>query len=77
MLATINDNFERIEPLNMPIIIKNISTNLLVDTGSVGNILNKSLAAQVFTSNLFAIWVSKNNKPQLRTFPNETIQIKG
>ena len=44
-LALIENDIEKIEPLNMPIKIGNISTTLLVDSGSSCSILNWSLAS--------------------------------
>ena len=39
--------------------------------------MNKSLAVRVINSSPYAIFVRKINKPQLRTFSNQPIQIEG
>ena len=48
----------------------------LIDSGSACSILIKSLAARIVSSNTIEIWVNENNKPQLRTIPNELTQIE-
>ena len=46
--VALNENdIEKIEPLSMPIKIGNITTTLLVDSGSPCSILNRSLTSQV------------------------------
>ena len=74
MVATIHNDLGKIEPLNIPIQIRNISTTLFVDLGSPLSFLNKSLAAQVVSSNAYEIWVREIHKSQLRTFSTEPIQ---
>ena len=61
----------------MPIKIGNINTTLFVDSGSACSILNRSLASQVVQGSLRAFWISQKTSPQLRTFSNETIKVKG
>ena len=51
MVATIHNDHEQIEPLNMPIKIEIISTTLSADAGSAFRILN----AQVVNINPYAI----------------------
>ena len=68
---------EKVEPLNMPLKIGNVNTTLLVDSGSACSILNHSLASQVVHRSPRALWVKKTTPPQLRTFSNEPIQVKG
>ena len=60
----------------MPIKIGNISTTLLVDTGSACSNLNRSLTSQVVRSSPHAFLVHDNAIPQLRTFSNEPIHIE-
>ena len=74
MVAAIHNDLDKIEPLNMPIKIKNISTTLLVVSGSACSTLNKSTTARVVNSKLQAIWAGQINKQQLRLFPNQPIQ---
>ena len=70
MVATIHNDPEKFEPPKLPIKTEYISTTLIVDSGIVCNILNKSLAAQLVSSNPYAIWVREINKTQLRTISN-------
>ena len=60
----------------MPIKIFNISTTLLVDSGSACSILNRSLAKQVVTSSPHAVGIHDKISPQLITFSNEPIHIE-
>ena len=71
MVATISE----IELLNMPIKTRNISTTLLVDSGSACSIFDKSLASRVVNSISQAIWFS--NQLKFWTFFNGTIHIEG
>ena len=77
ILATIHNNLEIIELLKMPIKIGNITTTLLIDSGSACSILIQSLATRVLNSNPLAIWVREIKEPKLRTFSNEPIQFEG
>ena len=61
----------------MPIKIGNHNTALLVDSGSICSILNRSLASQVVQSSPRALCINGNVSPQLRTFLDEPIQIGG
>ena len=61
----------------MPIKIGNVSTTLLLDSGSACSILNPSLASQAVKSSPHAIWIHEKVSPQLRTFSNEPIHIEG
>ena len=54
-VALIENDIAKIEHLNMPIEIDNISTTLLVDSGSACTILSRSLASQVVKNNPHAI----------------------
>ena len=55
----IENAVEKVEPLNMPIKIGNINTTLLVVSGSVCNILNRSLASQLVQSSARVFWISE------------------
>ena len=59
----------------MPVKIGNISTTLLVDSGSACSIQNSLLTSQVVKSSPYAIWIHEKVSPQLRTFSNEPIHI--
>ena len=76
-VALIENEIEKIEPPNMPIKIDNISTTLLVDSGSACSVLNRSLTSQVVNSSPRAFWIHEKTSPQLRTFLNEPIHIEG
>ena len=54
MKPLIQNDMAKIEPLNMPTKIGNISTTLFVDSRSAGSILNPSLASQVVKGSLHA-----------------------
>ena len=76
MVATIRNNLEKSEPLNLPIKIGNISRNFFVDSGNPCSSLNNSLAVRVVNSIPFAMRVLEIIQPQLRTFSNEPIHIE-
>ena len=76
-VALIEIDVAKIEPLNMPVKIGNISSTLLVDSGSACRILNRSLATQVVKSRPHAVWIHEKVRPQIRTFSNEPIHIEG
>ena len=61
----------------MLIKIANISTTLLVDSGSACSIFKRSLLSQVVESSPQAIWIHEKVSQKLRTFSNEPIYIKG
>ena len=77
IVALIENDIAKIEPLNMPIKIGNISTTLLVDSGSACNYLNRLLATQVVKSSPHAVWIHDKVSPELRKFSKEPIHIKG
>ena len=58
-VAVIENAVEKVEPLNMPIKIGNITTTLLVDSGSACSFLNRSLASQVVQSSPRTFWISE------------------
>ena len=76
-VAVIENAVEKVELLNMPIKIHNITTTLLVNSGSAFSILNRSLALQVVQSGPRAFWISEKLFLQLRTFSNEPIHVEG
>ena len=76
-VAVIENGIAKIEPLNMSTKIGNISTKLLVDSGSACSILNRSLASRVVKSSPHGIWIHEKVSRQLRTFLYETIHIEG
>ena len=76
-VAVIENSVEKVEPLNMPVKIGNITTSLLVVSGSACSIFNRSMASQVVQSSPRAFWINKTVSLQLRTFSNEPIQVDG
>ena len=56
-VALIENDIEKIKPLNMPIKIGNITTTLLLDSMSACSILNRSLTSQVVKSSPRAFWI--------------------
>ena len=80
MVAVIQNDIAKMEPLNQPINIGKISATLLVDSGSACSIFNWSLASQAVRSSPHAFWIHYSEgftNPQLRTFSNEPIRIEG
>ena len=76
-VTLIQNDIAKIETLNMPIIIGNFSSTLLVNSGSKGSILNQSLALQVVKNSPHEFWIHENVSSQLRTFSNEPNPIEG
>ena len=76
-VAVIENAAEKVEPLKMPIKIGNITTTLLVDSGSACSIQNRSLASQVLQSSPRPFSISEKVFPELWTFSNEPIHFKG
>ena len=70
MVATLDNGIEKIEPIKMTTKIGSISTTLLVDSGRACSILDTPLATRIAKSSPEAKWVSKMDKPQLRTLSN-------
>ena len=76
LVATIHNELEKTETLNMPIKIGEISTTQLVESGSACSILKKSLAAKVVINNSYAIWVREINNQQLWTFSTQLLPLE-
>ena len=70
MVATLDNDIEKIELINMTTQIGSFSTTLLVDSRSACSILDTSLATRVAKSSPEATWVSEMDKPQLSTLSN-------
>ena len=77
MVAVIENAVEKVQPLNMPIKTGNITTTLLLGSGSACSILNHSLASKVVQSSPRAFQISEKVFLQLRTFSNEPIHVEG
>ena len=75
-VALIQNDFAK-KPLNMPNKIGNISTTLLLDSGSACSIFNCSIASQVMKSSPHAFWIHEDVSPHFSTFWNEPIRIEG
>ena len=76
-VALIENDIAKIEPVNMPIKIGNISNTLLVDSGSACSILNRSFGNRILKSIPHAVWIHEKVSPHLRIFSNEPIHIEG
>ena len=76
-VALIVNDIAKIEPLNMPIKIGNISISLLVDSENACIILNPSLVTEVVKSIPHVVWFHEKVSPQLKTFSNDPIHIEG
>ena len=77
IVTKINDDFEKIEPLNMPIKTVNSSTTYSVKSERECIMFDKIFTVRVVNSNPQAIWNSKIKKPQLRIFYDERSQNEG
>ena len=62
------------KPVNLDIRIGNTSTKALVDSGSVGTIINKSLATTVVSECKESFWVQSPEMHELKTFSNDLIK---
>ena len=73
-VAMIETALEKVEPLNMPLKIRNVNTTLLVDSGSACSILNHEY---FWIHESCAFWIHESIPPQLRNFSNEPIKVEG
>ena len=71
MVATIDDDIEKIEPLKISIKLVKIVLTLFVDSGSACRFLDSSLSTRVVENNSEALWVREMDLPELRFFLNE------
>ena len=66
-----------VEAVNLPVVLGNTTTNVLVDSGSVCTIINESLADSIISQDPKLKWIREANPKQLKTFSNEPIQTLG
>ena len=71
------DSTTPIEAINPPVVFGNTATNVLVDSGSVCTIINKTLANSIISQDSDSKWIREAAPKQLKTFSNELIQTLG
>ena len=76
MVATIDDDIEKIEPLKISIKLVKIVLTLFVDSGSACRFLDSSLSPRVVENNSEALCVREMDLPKLRLFLNEPMITK-
>ena len=74
---SIKRDTREMEPVNLDICIGNTKTKVLVDSGSVCTIINKSLKNNVGTERKDSYWIQSPEKHDLKTFSNDVIKIIG
>ena len=77
MVASIASNSIQIESKNTTLQIGNTQVGLLINSGSVCSILNKSLAAEIVDNSPLARWLMIAPTQELKTFANEPINVLG
>ena len=71
------DSATSIEAINLPVVLGNTATNVLVDSGSVCTIINETLANSIISQDSNSKWIREAVPKQLKTFSNELIQTLG
>ena len=71
------DSTTSIEAINLPVVFGNTPTNVLVDSGSVCTIINKTLANSIISQDSNSKWIREAVPKQLKTFSNELFQTLG
>ena len=66
-----------VEAVNLPVVLGNTATNVLLDSGSVYTIINESLADSIISQDPNLKRIREANTKQLKTFSNEPIQTLG
>ena len=66
-----------VESINLPVVLGNTATNVLMDSGSVCTIINESLANLIVSQDSISKWICEANPKQLKTFSNEPIHTQG
>ena len=66
-----------VEAINLPVVLGNTATNVLVDSGSVCTIINEQLANTIVSHDSNSKWIREANPKQLKTFSNEPIHTLG
>ena len=65
------------EAINLPVVLGNTATAVLVDSGSVCTIIKESLANSIVSQDSNSKWIREANPKQLKTFSNEPIHALG
>ena len=68
------DSTTSIEAINLPVVIGNTATNVLVDSGSVCTIINETLANSIISQDPNSKWIRDAVPKQLKIFSSELIQ---
>ena len=71
------DSTTPIEAINLPVVLGNTATNVLLDSGSVCKFINKTLANSIISQDSNSKWIREAAPKQLITFSNELIQTLG
>ena len=66
-----------VEAINLPVVLGNTATNVLVDSGSVCTIIKESLANSIVSQDSNSKWIRSADPKQLKTFSNEPIHTLG
>ena len=66
-----------VEAINLPVVLGNTATNVLVDSGCVCTIINESLANSIVSQDSSSKWIREANTKQLKTFSNEPSHTLG
>ena len=66
-----------VEAANLPVVLGNTATNVLVDSGCICTIKNESLADSITSQDANLQWIREAKSKQLKTFSNEPIQTLG
>ena len=77
MAASIASNRIQIETKNTTLQIGKTKVGLLIDSGSVCSLLNKSLAMEVVNNSTLARWLTTTPAQELKTIANEPIPVIG
>ena len=71
------DSTFSIEAINLPVVLGNTATNVLVDSGCVCTIINETLANSIISQDSNSKLIREAVHKQLKTFSNELIQTLG
>ena len=75
--VSLTDFATSVEAINLPVVLGNTATNVLMDSGSVCTIINESLANSIVSQDSNSKWIREANPKQLKTFYNEPIHTLG
>ena len=71
------DSTTPIEAINLPVVLGNTATKVLVDSGSVSTIITETMANSIISQDSNSKWIREAARKQLKTFSNELIQKLG